>query len=99
MRLLGLPTGGKRTLLGRRRIHQALQALVPGLDHPDASEHQLDAVVCAYTAGLWRQGRARPVGAADDGLMLVPDVAIAPALEGPRRLRRVAETRAEYGEG
>src|SRR5204862_1278835 len=35
LRLLGLPTAGKRTLLGRQRIQRALQALVPGLDHPD----------------------------------------------------------------
>lgn len=34
-------------VLGRRRIHDALRPLVPGLDHPAASEHQLDAVVCA----------------------------------------------------
>jgi predicted nuclease with RNAse H fold len=99
LRLLGLPTAGKRTLLGRQRIQRALQALVPGLDHPDASEHQLDAVVCAYTAALWRQGLARPVGAADEGLVLVPDVPIAPALEAPRRLRQVAEAPAAYDVG
>src|SRR5205807_3242815 len=75
LRLLGLPTAGKRSLLGRRRIHQALQPLVPGLDHPDASEHQLDAVVCAFTAHLWRQGLTRTVGAPDEGLMTIPDVA------------------------
>lgn len=74
LRLLGLPTQGKRTRLGRQRIHHALQPLVPGLDHPDASEHQLDAVVCALTAALWRHGRTRTVGAADEGLMIIPDV-------------------------
>lgn len=72
LRLLGLPTKGKRTRPGRLAIHDALQSLVPGLDHPGASEHQLDAVVCAYTAHLWRQGRTRTVGAADEGLMMIP---------------------------
>ena len=51
--------------------------LVPGLGHPDASEHQLDAVICAYTAHLWRQGRTRTVGAPDEGLMGTPAVAAA----------------------
>jgi predicted nuclease with RNAse H fold len=73
LRLLGLPTKAKRTRAGRRAIHDALQALVPGLDHPDASEHQLDAVVCAYTAYLWGQGRTQTVGAADEGLMVIPE--------------------------
>lgn len=74
LRLLGLPTKGKRTRHGRRRIHDALQPLVPGLDYPEASEHQLDAVVCAYTAHLWRQGQTRTVGAADEGVMVIPQV-------------------------
>jgi predicted nuclease with RNAse H fold len=97
LRLLGLPTQGKRTRLGRLRIHQALQPLIPGLDHPDASEHQLDAIVCASTALLWRQGRATPVGAADEGLMVIPALPAAIALHaGERAVRRVAESRASY---
>jgi hypothetical protein len=32
LRLLSLPTKGKRTRPGRRCIHDALQPLVPGLD-------------------------------------------------------------------
>jgi predicted nuclease with RNAse H fold len=99
LRLLGLPTAGKRTELGRRRIHAGLQALVPGLDHPGASDHQLDAVVCALTAQLWREGRAKVVGLAEEGQMVIPDVDIAPtAVESPRVLRRVAEERADYGQ-
>ena len=93
LRLLGLPTAGKRTELGRRRIHAELRRLVPGLDHPGASEHQLDAVVCALTAQLWREGRARVVGLAEEGQMVIPDVAIAPTLA---ESRRVAEVRADY---
>ncbi len=100
LRLLGLPAQGKRTQLGRRRIHHALQPLVPGLDHPDASEHQLDAIVCALTAQLWRAGRTRTVGVADEGLMVIPlpetpalqNVALSDALP----LRRVAESSATY---
>jgi uncharacterized protein len=72
--LLGLPTAGKRTEAGRRRIHAALQPLVPGLDHPRATEHELDAVICALTAQLWLTGGATVVGLAEEGMMVVPDV-------------------------
>jgi predicted nuclease with RNAse H fold len=101
LRLLGLPTAGKRTPLGRRRIHAAIQALTPGLDHPDASEHQLDAVVCAYTALLWRQGLTRMVGAADEGQMVIPDpAAVLPAaVAAPAAPRLVAETTDGYAVG
>ena len=77
LRLLGLPCTGKKTPAGRRRIHRALKPLVPGLSHPRASEHQLDAVVCALTALLWRLGRARAVGRPDEGLMTIPDAGTA----------------------
>lgn len=98
LRLLDLPTRAKRTRLGRQRIHNALQPLVPGLDHPEASEHQLDAVVCALTARLWRQGRTRSVGAADEGIMIIPDRSKldATSCTAPAGGRRVAETRASY---
>jgi predicted nuclease with RNAse H fold len=106
LRLLGLPCAGKRTELGRRRIHAALQPLVPGLDHAEASEHQLDAVVCAYTAWLWRTGRATPVGDADEGVMVIPLAGVAavsttatPAATGRRRERRVAEAAGAYAAG
>jgi predicted nuclease with RNAse H fold len=74
LRLLGLPWQGKKTPDGRRKIYRALRPLVPGLRHPRASEHQLDAVVCAMTALLWRQGRTRTVGLPEEGLMVVPEV-------------------------
>lgn len=100
LRLLGLPTAGKRTQLGRRRIHQALQTLVRGLDHPEASEHQLDAVVCAFTAQLWRQGRTRTVGAPDEGLMTIPNLAIAPSGQArPSAASRAAESSGDYRTG
>ena len=73
LRLLGLPWRGKKTPAGRRKIHRALKPLVPGLAHPKASEHQLDAVVCALTALLWRLGRTRTVGVPEEGLMTIPD--------------------------
>src|SRR5262249_56978024 len=82
LRLLGLPSAGKRTPGGRRRIHRALKPLVPGLKHPRASSHQLDAVVCALTAQLWREDRTRIVGLAAGGLMGLPGVLCAP---DPRR--------------
>jgi predicted nuclease with RNAse H fold len=73
LRLLGLPTAGKKTPEGRRRIRWALKPLVPGLDRQHASEHRLDAIVCAYTAQLWRSGKARAVGLPEEGLMIIPD--------------------------
>ena len=75
LRLLGLPWRGKRTPAGRRKIERALRPLVPGLRHPRASEHQVDAVVCALTAELWRQARTRTVGLHEEGLMTIPDIA------------------------
>jgi predicted nuclease with RNAse H fold len=74
LRLLGLPTAGKKTPAGRRKIYRALRPLVPGLRHPRASEHQLDAVVCALTAHLWRQCKTRTVGLPEEGLMTIPDL-------------------------
>ena len=102
LRLLDLPAQGKRTALGRRRIHAALQPLIPGLDHPDASEHGLDAVVCALTAQLWQQGRTIAVGNPLEGQMIIPDPStspyaaprtaeLTPAAPAPP-LRRVAES-------
>lgn len=75
LRLLDLPWRGKKTEEGRRKIYRALRPLVAGLRHPRASEHQLDAVVCAWTAHLWREGRARTVGDPAEGVMVIPDVA------------------------
>ncbi|WZO99909.1 DUF429 domain-containing protein [Isosphaeraceae bacterium EP7] len=73
LKLLGLPWQAKKTKLGRRKIHRALKPLVPGLNHPRASEHQIDAVVCALTALMWRQRQTCTVGIADEGLMVIPD--------------------------
>lgn len=97
LRLLGLPTAGKRTQLGRRRIHSALQPVIPGLDHPDATEHQLDAVACALTAHLWRLGLTREVGDPAEGLMVIPLATAAEAITPARAaLHRVAEPGAGY---
>ena len=78
LRMLDLPSTGKRTERGRARIYKALRPMVPGLRHPRASEHQLDAVVCALTAQLWREGKTRTVGEPDEGLMVIPRRAASP---------------------
>lgn len=78
LRFLGLPWRGKRTPLGRRRIRHALKPLVPGLSHPKATEHQLDAVLCALTAHLWRQGMTSSVGLPEEGLMVIPRAPMTP---------------------
>ena len=96
LRLLDLPTRGKRSRAGRRLIHESLQLVVPGLDHPDASEHQLDAVVCALTADLWLRGRCRLVGDPSEGQMVVPDVGTTPSAVIRTELRRAAETGVQY---
>ena len=74
LKLLGHPWRGKKTVAGRRKIERALRPLVPGLRHPRATEHEVDAVVCAYTAELRRNARATVVGRPDEGLMVVPRV-------------------------
>lgn len=74
LKLLGLPWRGKRTVAGRRRIRRSLKPLVPGLDRQHATDHRLDAIVCALTASLWRQGKTRGVGLPEEGLMIIPDV-------------------------
>lgn len=76
LKLLGLPATGKKTVAGRRRIRRALKPMVPGLDRQRATEHQLDAIVCALTASLWLQGRTRTVGLPEEGLMTIPDVKV-----------------------
>jgi predicted nuclease with RNAse H fold len=105
LRLLGLPTRGKRSRQGRRTIAEALAPLVPGLDHPDATEHELDAVVCALTADLWLRGRCRLVGDPTEGEMVVPRpdaTAPEPRSGGlvyeiqPSSARRAAEASAPY---
>jgi predicted nuclease with RNAse H fold len=78
LKLLGLPWRDKRTPAGRRRIRRALKPLVPGLERQHATEHQLDAVVCALTALMWRQGKTRAVGLAEEGVMIVPDCQVPP---------------------
>lgn len=78
LKLLGLPWRAKRTVAGRRRIRHALKPLVPGLDRQHATEHQIDAIVCALTASLWRQGRTRTVGLPEEGLMTIPDIGADP---------------------
>lgn len=83
LKLMGLPWE-KKTREGRRRIHDALRRYVPGLKHPEASEHEIDAVVCALTARFWREGRARIVGDPEEGLMVVPTVRRRPR-SGPGR--------------
>jgi hypothetical protein len=44
-----------------------------GLRHPQASERQLNAVVCALTVQMGREGRTRAVGDPAEGLVVIPD--------------------------
>jgi predicted nuclease with RNAse H fold len=100
LRLLGLPAHGKRSRAGRAAIMAALSPLVPGLDHPDASEHELDAVVCALTADLWLRLRCREVGDPEEGQMMVPlQAAHRYGESAPPRPARVAEHGAPYDIG
>jgi predicted nuclease with RNAse H fold len=97
LRLLGLPWAAKQTASGRRKIYRALRPLVPGLRHPRASEHQLDAVVCALTAQLWRERRTRDVGLPEEGLMTIPDVPHAPGPISTGRRRSPPRPRGSTG--
>ena len=73
LRLLGLPGAARRRRTADVASIGRSKPLVPGLNHPRASEHQLDSVVCALTALLWRQGGTRTVGRPEEGLMVIPD--------------------------
>ena len=102
LRILGLPTSGKRTKAGRQLIAEAVAPLVAGLGGYDPTEHELDAVVCALTADLWLRGRCRLVGDPDEGQMVVPIRAPVPpatslmyAVATPL-VNRAAEAPADY---
>jgi predicted nuclease with RNAse H fold len=92
LRLLGLPTRGKRNKAGRASIMAALSPLVPGLNHPDATEHEVDAVVCAMTADLWLRRRCREIGDPAEGQMVVP---LATAYQNTEQLSRPLPRAAE----
>jgi predicted nuclease with RNAse H fold len=71
-RLLGLTPAGKRTPAGRQAIHACLRRRVRGLNHPDATDHQLDALACAWTAHLHALGRSILLGSPLDGFVVLP---------------------------
>ena len=63
---------------------------------PATHTHERAPVVCALTAQLWREGWARTVGAEDEGLVIIPDVAAAAADRARPAVRRAAEEREPY---
>jgi predicted nuclease with RNAse H fold len=97
LRMLNLPATGKRSRAGRATMLAALAPLVPGLAHPDATEHEVDAVVCALTADLWLRLRCRELGDPLEGTMIVPLPVPTDVYHQPEpRAARAAETQAVY---
>jgi predicted nuclease with RNAse H fold len=70
--LLGRPPAKKTTAAGRQWLQAGLSRWVHGLA-PDRllSHDELDAVVAAYTAILWRHGQACALGEEEDGVIVV----------------------------
>ena len=71
--LLGRPPARKTTAVGRQWLQIGLSRWVHGLPTDRLLSHdELDAVVAAYTAILWRHGDACALGRPEDGVIVVP---------------------------
>ena len=77
-RLFGgaLPRKGKTTREGRQFLQQSLAALVPGVSDTGQllSHDELDALIGAYTAYLYANGRAEELGRAGERTIVVPSL-------------------------
>jgi predicted nuclease with RNAse H fold len=70
--LLGRPPAKKTTAAGRQWLQSGLSRWVHGLATDRLLSHdELDAVVAAYTAILWRHGQACALGGEEDGVIVV----------------------------
>lgn len=78
--LLGRDLPKKTTPEGRAVLRARLEPLIPGLAALDrAPNHdELDAIVAAYTAYLFAQGKAEEVGEETEGTICLPRVAAGP---------------------
>ena len=74
VQLFGRPIPKKTTAEGLEVLREHLIGLIPSLgQHRERLNHDLcDALVAAYTAYLWAEGRARPLGVADEFQICVP---------------------------
>lgn len=72
--------GGAQDVLGIPRKQRGLEKLTLGLQalgisglNGDLSDHELDAVTCAYVGKLFLEGKAVIYGATDDGIVMPED--------------------------
>lgn len=73
VRLFGKPIPKKSTLAGRLWLRQRLEPLIDGLAaQPSLNHDQLDALVAAYTAYLFKHGYGEEIGDPAEGVIVVP---------------------------
>jgi len=77
VRVWGKDIPKKTTPAGLEFLRQHLTALIPGLERERVKNHDLcDAPIAAYTAYLYAQGMAEPVGDAEEGLIFIPKLQV-----------------------
>jgi len=78
VRLFGRPPHKKTTPRGQRWLRQRLEPLIGGLaNYPSPLGHdELDALVAAYTAYLYGQGRGEAVGDSVEGEIVLPSTCL-----------------------
>lgn len=73
IRLFGKFIPKKTKPEGLEFLRQRLTALIPGLEREKLKNHDLcDAVLAAYTAYLYHQGKTEAVGNPEEGLIFIP---------------------------
>ena len=68
---LGLPGKPKEFAKNRKAVYKAIQKIT-GIPCEGFSHHQVDAVLCAYTARCYQQGQVEWFGEEGEGLIFIP---------------------------
>ncbi len=77
VRLFGKPIPKKTTPAGLEFLKEHLSRLIPRLERETLRSHDLcDALIAAYTGYLYYQGKAEPVGDAEEGLIFIPKLQV-----------------------
>jgi predicted nuclease with RNAse H fold len=74
VRLFGRPIPSKHTAEGRSFLRERMDGLIPGLSLAEQrlDHDQLDALIAAHTARLYRQGKTEGFGLEDEVRIVVP---------------------------
>ena len=71
--LFGPVLPNKRRTAGQRFLEERLAGLLSGVrTEPLYSHDELDALLAAYTAWLYANGRTEDIGLAEDGAIVIP---------------------------